>query len=50
MALVVGNHNPAWVDIENLTRKVICDIGYEHSEMGFDGHSCAVLNATVNNL
>ncbi|MEE6039489.1 methionine adenosyltransferase [Avibacterium paragallinarum] len=35
----------AWVDIENLTRQVICDIGYKHSDMGFDGHSCAVLNA-----
>ena len=35
----------AWVDIENLTRQVICDIGYKHSEMGFDGNSCAVLNA-----
>ena len=46
MALVGGEiTTSAWVDIENLTRKVICDIGYEHSEMGFDGHSCAVLNA-----
>ena len=46
MALVGGEiTTSAWVDIENLTRKVICDIGYEHSDMGFDGHSCAVLNA-----
>ena len=35
----------AWVDIENLAREVICDIGYTSSEMGFDGRSCAVLNA-----
>ena len=46
MALVGGEiTTSAWVDIENLTRQVICDIGYKHSEMGFDGHSCAVLNA-----
>ncbi|VEI57279.1 S-adenosylmethionine synthase [Pasteurella multocida] len=46
MALVGGEiTTSAWVDIENLTRQVICDIGYKHSDMGFDGHSCAVLNA-----
>lgn len=46
MALVGGEiTTSAWVDIENLTRQVICDIGYKHSEMGFYGNSCAVLNA-----
>lgn len=46
IALVGGEiTTSAWVDIENLTRQVICDIGYKHSEMGFDGNSCAVLNA-----
>ena len=46
MALVGGEiTTSASVDIENLTRQVICDIGYKHSEMGFDGNSCAVLNA-----
>ncbi len=46
MALVGGEiTTSAWVDIENLTREVICDIGYTHSDMGFDAHSCAVLNA-----
>ena len=46
MALVGGEiTTSAWVDIENLTRQVICDIGYKHSEIGFDGNSCAVLNA-----
>lgn len=46
MALVGGEiTTSAWVDIENLTRQVICDIGYKHLEMGFDGNSCAVLNA-----
>ena len=46
MALVGGEiTTSAWVDIENLTRQVICDIGYKHSDMGFDDNSCAVLNA-----
>lgn len=35
----------AWVDIETLVRKVVAEIGYNHSEMGFDAASCAVLNA-----
>ena len=46
MALVGGEiTTSAWVDIENLAREVICDIGHTSSEMGFDGRSCAVLNA-----
>ncbi|WP_025819275.1 methionine adenosyltransferase [Shewanella marina] len=35
----------AWVDIEELTRKTIREIGYIHSDMGFDANSCAVLSA-----
>ncbi|WP_299492622.1 methionine adenosyltransferase [uncultured Shewanella sp.] len=35
----------AWVDIEEITRKTVRDIGYVHSDMGFDADSCAVLNA-----
>jgi S-adenosylmethionine synthetase len=35
----------AWVDLEALVRKVVCDIGYNHGDIGFDGQSCAVLNA-----
>ncbi|MGZ8095358.1 MAG: methionine adenosyltransferase [Methylosarcina sp.] len=35
----------AWVDTEELVRKVVCDIGYDHGDIGFDGQSCAVLNA-----
>ncbi|MEO7134927.1 MAG: methionine adenosyltransferase [Vicinamibacterales bacterium] len=34
----------AWVDIENITRKVINDIGYNNSDVGFDGHTCAIIN------
>lgn len=35
----------AWVDMEEIVRKVVCDIGYDNGEIGFDGKSCAVLNA-----
>tara|TARA_R110002072_G_scaffold1369_15_gene11432 strand:- start:3236 stop:4390 length:1155 start_codon:yes stop_codon:yes gene_type:complete len=35
----------AWVDLEELCREVILDIGYNSSDVGFDGASCAVLNA-----
>ncbi len=34
----------AWVDIEALVRKTVLEIGYDSSEMGFDGASCGVLN------
>ncbi|MBL4744706.1 MAG: methionine adenosyltransferase [Cycloclasticus sp.] len=35
----------AWVDTEELVRKVVKDIGYDKPEIGFDWQSCAVLNA-----
>jgi S-adenosylmethionine synthetase len=35
----------AWVDLEELVRKTVCAIGYDHGDIGFDGQSCAVLNA-----
>jgi len=34
-----------YVDLEDVVRNVILDIGYNSSEVGFDGASCAVLNA-----
>jgi S-adenosylmethionine synthetase len=34
----------AWIDLEKLVRRTVLDIGYNHSDMGFDGASCAVIN------
>ncbi len=46
MVIVAGEvRTTAWVDIEEIARGVIRDIGYNSSEMGFDWESCAVLNA-----
>src|SRR5690606_34603123 len=46
MVVVAGEiTTEAYVDIEDIARKVVRDIGYDHSDKGFDGNSCAVLNA-----
>lgn len=46
MAIVAGEvRTSTYVDLEDLIRDVILDIGYNSSEVGFDGASCAVLNA-----
>ena len=46
MALVAGEiTTSAWVDLEDVVRGTIIGVGYNDSSMGFDGHSCAVLNA-----
>ncbi len=46
MVIVAGEvRTSAWVDIEEIARGVIRDIGYNSSDMGFDWESCAVLNA-----
>jgi len=45
MVLVAGEvTTEAWVDIEEIVRKTVIEIGYTDSDMGFDGASCAVLN------
>ena len=49
MAVVAGEvTSPATVtpgEIESTVRKVICDIGYDSSDVCFDGNTCAVINA-----
>ena len=34
-----------YVDIAKIARKVICDIGYDSPEQGFDGNTCAVITS-----
>ncbi|MBO6557469.1 MAG: methionine adenosyltransferase [Pseudomonadales bacterium] len=46
MVVIAGEiTTSAWIDLEELCREVILDIGYNSSDVGFDGASCAVLNA-----
>ena len=46
MVIVAGEvATTAWVDIEEIARRTIREVGYSSSEMGFDWESCAVLNA-----
>jgi len=46
MAIIAGEvTTTAWVDLEDIVRSTICDIGYTSSDMGFDGKTCAVINA-----
>jgi S-adenosylmethionine synthetase len=46
MAIVAGEvTTKTYVDLEDVVRQVILDIGYNSSDVGFDGASCAVLNA-----
>lgn len=46
MAIIAGEvRTDTYVDLEEIVRGVITDIGYTSSDVGFDGASCAVLNA-----
>ncbi len=46
MAVIAGEVTTStYVDLEDVVRNVILDIGYNSSDVGFDGASCAVLNA-----
>jgi len=45
VAIVAGEvTTSAWVDLEQLVRKVITDVGYNSSDVGFDGATCGILN------
>lgn len=45
VAIVGGEiSTSAWVDLEDLVRGVIKDIGYTSSDVGFDGDTCGVIN------
>ncbi|MCH9691542.1 MAG: methionine adenosyltransferase [Gammaproteobacteria bacterium] len=45
IAVIAGEiSTSSWVDLEELVRKVILDIGYTSSEVGYDGETCGVLN------
>ncbi len=45
-AVIIGGEitTEAWVDLDELVRKVICEIGYTSSDVGFDGSTCAVMS------
>ena len=46
MAVIAGEVTTStYVDLEDVVRSVILDIGYNSSDVGFDGASCAVINA-----
>ena len=45
VAIIAGEiSTAAWVDLETLVRRVIADIGYTSSDVGFDGATCGVIN------
>jgi S-adenosylmethionine synthetase len=45
-AVIVGGEvtTSAWIDLEELIRRVVVEIGYDSSRVGFDGHTCSVIN------
>ena len=46
MVIVAGEiTTSAWVDMEEIVREVVLEIGYDESSKGFDGATCSVLNA-----
>ncbi len=46
MVIVAGEvTTEAYIELEELVRKTVLEIGYNDSDMGFDGASCAILNA-----
>ena len=46
MTVIAGeDRTNSHADLEEVVRKVIVDIGYDNTDVGFDGNTCAVLNA-----
>lgn len=46
IAIIAGEvRTNTYIDLEDVVRQVILDIGYDSSRVGFDGASCAVINA-----
>ncbi len=46
MTIIAGEvRTDTYVDLEEVVRDVITGIGYDNSDVGFDGNTCAVLNA-----
>jgi S-adenosylmethionine synthetase len=46
MVLIAGEiTTSAWVDMQAVVRQKVKEIGYNHSDMGFDWESCAVLTS-----
>lgn len=46
MVVIAGEvKSNANVDLESVVRQTVCDIGYNSTEVSFDGHYCAFLNA-----
>ncbi len=49
LAIVAGEiSSRGYVEIPELVRRVIGEIGYDHAEYGFDSHTCAVMT-TIDN-
>ena len=45
VAIIAGEiTTSAWVDLEQLVRDVIVDIGYNSSDVGYDGATCGIVN------
>ncbi len=45
VAIIAGEiSTSAWIDLEQLVRDVIIDIGYNSSDVGYDGGTCGIIN------
>jgi S-adenosylmethionine synthetase len=46
LAVVAGEITTrAKIDVKKLVREVVCDIGYDNAEYGYDGHTCGILDS-----